>query len=179
MFEIITKTKNGCILLGPKVFKDHRGEFVKPFHYDGLKSIGITIDIKEEIFSISKKNILRGMHFQIPPHDHQKYVYCVKGRILDVIVDIRKNSPDYGTYFSAELSSENRRILLVPRGFAHGFLSLEDNSTVVYKTDTVYAPEHDCGIHWDSFGFDWPIKDPILSERDLSAKPLSHYESPF
>ena len=179
MFEIITKTENGCILLAPKVFKDQRGEFVKPYHWDSLTEIGIRIDVREEIFSVSKRNVLRGMHFQVPPYDHQKFVYCVKGRILDVIVDIRKNSAAYGSCFSAELSSENRRILLVPKGFAHGFLSMEEGSTVVYKTDTVYAPEHDRGIRWNSIGFDWPVENPVLSERDKTTPTLAEYESPF
>jgi dTDP-4-dehydrorhamnose 3,5-epimerase len=179
MFEVIEKTLNGCLLLAPKVFNDHRGQFVKPYHWDSLQGLGIHLEVKEEIFSVSKKNVLRGMHFQTPPFDHQKFVYCVKGRILDVIVDIRKKSPYYGSCFSAELSSENRRILLVPRGFAHGFLSLEEDSTVVYKTDTVYAPEHDQGIRWDSFGFNWPVMDPVLSRRDQDAPKFNEFESLF
>lgn len=179
MFEVMKKSKNGCKLIAPRVFKDDRGEFVKPFNWDGLQAVGIRLTLKEEIFSVSRKNVLRGLHFQVPPYDHQKLIYCVQGRILDVVVDIRRTSPHFGEVFSAELSSENRHILLVPRGFAHGFLSLEDNSTVVYKTDTVYAPDHDQGIKWDSINFEWPIAEPIVSERDSGTPKLIDFDSPF
>ena len=179
MFELIKRSTSGCKLIAPRVFRDDRGEFVKPYNWNGLQAVGVRLTVKEEIFSVSRKNVLRGLHFQIPPYDHQKLIYCVKGKILDVVVDIRANSPHFGEVFSAELSSENRRLLLVPRGFAHGFLSLEDYSTVVYKTDTVYAPDHDQGIRWDSIDFEWPLKHPLLSERDSITPALKDFVSPF
>lgn len=179
MFEIIRRVENGPILLQPTVFNDHRGTFVKPFHNEALHSIGISLDIREEIISVSKIHVLRGMHFQVPPHDHQKFIYCASGRILDVVVDIRKKSPGYRKCFSAELSDANRNILLVPKGFAHGFLSLQENSTVVYKTDAVYAPDYDMNIRWNSIGFDWPTEKPLLSHRDEVAQALADFDSPF
>jgi dTDP-4-dehydrorhamnose 3,5-epimerase len=121
------------------------------------------------------------MHFQLPPDDHQKIVYCISGRVLDVVVDLRIGGATYGQFFSAELSQNVPRLIVIPRGFAHGFVSLEDNSTLVYKTDCPYAPSSDSGIHWDSFGFRWPISasEAVMSIRDLQLPPLQDFRSPF
>lgn len=152
---------------------------MKPFHAGQLAEHGIEMSVREEFFSTSAKDVLRGMHFQIPPHDHQKLVYCIAGRVLDVILDLRKASPTYGKSASVELSADNRHLLFIPRGFAHGFLSLEEGSCMVYKTDAVHAPACDAGILWESFGFPWPIRQPLLSPRDAAFPPLEAFDSPF
>lgn len=171
----------GLKILRPFVFEDERGNFVKPFHEDQLAAHGIKIHIKEEFFSTSSAGVLRGMHFQAPPHSHQKLIYCITGKVLDVVLDIRKDSPTYGRAASFELSARNRHLVYIPKGFAHGFLSLEDASCLVYKTDSVYVPEHDRGILWNSFGFDWPslAGQATLSSRDNAHTPFPKFRSPF
>ena len=119
------------------------------------------------------------MHFQVPPHDHQKIIYCIRGRVLDVLLDLRKSSPTFGQAVGIELSQQNKHLLFVPKGFAHGFLSLENDSCLVYKTDAVHAPQHDQGIRWDSFGFDWPNVNPLVSGRDLIHTVFADFSSPF
>ena len=96
------------------------------------------------------------MHFQLPPHDHDKLVYCIRGRVMDVLLDLRKSSPTYGRSFGNEISANNHLMLYIPKGVAHGFLSLEDDSVLVYKTTTIHFPSHDAGVRWDSFGYTWP-----------------------
>ena len=119
------------------------------------------------------------MHFQLPPHDHAKLVYCVCGRVLDVLLDLRKASPTFGQTASAELSRANSHVFYIPAGIAHGFLSLEDESVMVYKTTTVHQPDHDAGIRWDSFGFDCGSATPIISVRDTALPRLQEFVSPF
>lgn len=179
MFKLETTSLEGAVLLRPKGFQDSRGEFIKTFHKEYYKKLGLVFDLKEEFFSISERNVLRGMHFQVPPYDHNKVVYCVQGKVLDIIVDLRRNSKTYGQSCDIELSAQNRLILFIPKGFAHGFLSLEDGTIMVYKSDCVYAPDHDTGIHWNSFGFDWPCRNPVVSKRDDLFQALTEFESPF
>ena len=169
----------GAYLIHPKFFKDKRGVFIKTFHIDTFKEQNIECDFKESFYSYSKKNVIRGMHFQNPPHDHAKLVYVSQGAVLDVLVDLRKGSPAYGKFFSAELSSENHQLIYIPQGCAHGYLSTKDNSCVIYMHTTVHVPGADTGIHFESFGFNWGVENPILSDRDKSFKHLSDYESPF
>ncbi|MFD0892791.1 dTDP-4-dehydrorhamnose 3,5-epimerase family protein [Luteolibacter ambystomatis] len=176
---LIDEPLPGVKILRPFVFEDARGNFVKPFHEDQLAAHGISMIVREEFFSTSAKDVLRGMHFQIPPHDHQKLIYCLSGRVLDVLLDLRKESPTYGKAASFELSAANHHVVHVPRGFAHGFLSLEDGSCMVYKTDAVHAADADKGLLWNSFGFEWPITDAIISGRDLAHPEFGSYASPF
>ena len=166
-------------ILKPFVFEDVRGNFVKTFHEAQLAEHGISMILREEFFSTSAKGVLRGMHFQLPPHAHQKLIYCISGRVLDVILDLRRSSPTFGQSVGIELSAKNRHVVYLPVGIAHGFLSLEDNSCLVYKTDAVHAPQQDAGIKWDSFGFDWPNADPLISGRDLTHPNFAEFESPF
>lgn len=176
----ITPTEiEGLFLLSPIIRNDERGSFFKNYHLDTFENQKLPTHWAEEYFSVSQKNVLRGMHFQVPPSDHYKMVTCLTGTVLDVVVDIRKASPSYGKVYSTELNSNNRSILIIPHGCAHGFLSLEDNSLMFYKVSTVYSPEHDKGIAWDSIDFDWTIENPILSERDNMHPPLKDFKSPF
>lgn len=119
------------------------------------------------------------MHFQIPPHQHSKIVFCPKGAILDVIIDLRKNSATYGRYFATELSKQNHKAYYIPEGFAHGFKSLTEDAITYYLVSSEYSKEHDTGIRYDSFGFDWEVENPIISERDLSFVALKDFESTF
>ena len=169
----------GCFVIQPKIFSDHRGLFVKTFHADIFAEHGIRLELGENIFSISKKDVVRGMHFQVPPCAHAKLVTCVSGAVLDVVVDLRKASPTFGQYAACELNSESRKVLYVPVGLAHGFLSLRDDSVVVYQASCVYAPEADRTLHWGSFGFPWPVAQPLLSDKDRNAPAMAHFHSPF
>lgn len=177
--KIINTSIHGLEILEPKIFEDNRGKFIKTFTKDFFKEKGLDIDIKETYYSISHKDVIRGMHFQTPPCEHIKLVYVPFGRILDVVVDLRKNSLTYGKYFSIELSSQNGNILLIPKGLAHGFKSLEDNTNVTYMQTTCYSPNNDTGIRYDSFGFDWQCDNPKISDRDLSFKSLKQFVTPF
>jgi dTDP-4-dehydrorhamnose 3,5-epimerase len=179
MFELIQEPLAGLKLLKPRIFSDPRGAFVKTYHENLYHGLGIDFALREEFFSISNKNVLRGMHFQTPPHAHNKLVYCVAGSVLDVVVDIRKDKPTFGQSVSFELSAANRHLLYIPVGFAHGFLALSDDACMVYKTDAAYAPENDTGIHWNSFGYQWPVEEPIISERDAAFDKLENFQSPF
>jgi dTDP-4-dehydrorhamnose 3,5-epimerase len=179
--QLISIPLPGIKVLRPFVFEDTRGNFVKPFHEEQLAYHGIAMSVREEFFSTSEIDVLRGMHFQIPPHSHQKLVYCITGRVLDVVLDIRKDSPTYGKAAAFELSAANRHVVHIPVGFAHGFISQEDKSCLVYKTDAVHAPECDAGILWNSFGFEWPSSTdtPTISLRDLNHPNFSNFKSPF
>lgn len=176
----IEETKfDGLFLIKPKIFTDIRGKFIKTFHEGFFKEFGLEMDIKECFYSISEKDVIRGMHFQIPPYDHEKLVYVTYGKIIDVCLDLRRNLETYGKYYSIEISDKNGYFLYIPKGIAHGFLSLEDNTTVTYLQTSVYKKEYDKGIHYNSFGFNWNCEKPILSDRDLQFPKLKDYNSPF
>lgn len=160
-------------------FDDARGNFTKTFHDTILKENDIDFILKESYFSISKKDVIRGMHFQTPPHQHAKIVFCPQGAILDVIIDLRKSSPTYGQHFAQELSDKNHKAYYIPEGFAHGFKSLTEDAVTYYLVSSEYSKEHDTGIRYDSFGFDWEVKNPVISERDLSFVTFGRFESPF
>jgi len=171
--NVLPTTLDGVFEIENKRFEDHRGGFVKAFHADEFSKNDLETDFKESFYSVSGKGVLRGMHFQLSPHDHAKLVYVTDGEILDVAVDIRKNSSTFGECFSTILSSENAKSLYMDKGFAHGFLVLSESATVVYMVSTVHAPESDSGIKWDSFGFDWGIDCPVVSDRDAAFDSIS------
>jgi len=168
-----------CFLIKPAKFSDIRGSFVKTLHEEIFAARGLMTTFAEEYYSYSKKGVLRGLHFQLPPHDHIKMVYCVYGRIMDAIVDLRKGSPTFGGHALFELSDENAQALYLGRGVAHGFYVLSNEAIVMYKVSTIYAPEHDAGILWNSAGVPWSDTMPIMSERDKGFPPLDQFESPF
>jgi dTDP-4-dehydrorhamnose 3,5-epimerase len=159
-------------------FVDTRGDFVKIFVRSVWEAQGVNFSSAEEYYSRSGANVIRGMHFQVPPHDHDKVVYCVTGVVEDVLLDLRKGG-NYGCHYSLMLSADEPTLLFIPKGIAHGFKSFTDGSLMVYKTSTEYAPEHDRGIRWDSFGYDWKCPSPIISERDQSHPALANFNSPF
>jgi dTDP-4-dehydrorhamnose 3,5-epimerase len=160
-------------------FKDKRGDFVKTIHSETFLNFGLDYKFEECFYSISNKNVIRGMHFQIPPDDHSKLVYLVSGRIIDVVLDIRKNSNTFGEYLTIELNSDQRQGLYIGKGLAHGFLSLEDNSIVEYHTTSSYSATNESGINFKSFGYDWGVTMPIVSERDLNFLSFADFTSPF
>jgi dTDP-4-dehydrorhamnose 3,5-epimerase len=158
---------------------DHRGAFTKTFHWDSLMEQGIQFELRESFYSISKKDVIRGLHFHKPPFDHAKIVFCSKGAILDVALDLRTDSATYGQHVMQELSAENHLAMYIPRGFAHGFLSLEEESQTFYFVDGVYDAASDTGILYQDAGINWPVESPILSERDLSFPSIHQFQSPF
>ncbi len=176
---ILDTNIDGLKVLEPKIFEDNRGNFIKTFNYDFFKDYGLELNFKESFFTTSYKNVIRGMHFQKPPYDHIKMVYVPKGKVQDVVLDIRKTSKTYGKYFSIELSDNNCKALIIPKGLAHGFKSLEDGTIIVYMQTQGYAPHSDDGIKYDSFGFDWNIDNPIVSQRDLNLTKFDEYQTPF
>jgi len=173
-----TKLK-GVYIIENKIFNDNRGSFVKTFNCDEFNESGLNFNLKESFYTVSKKGVIRGMHFQVPPFEHSKIVYVVSGKINDVIVDLRKQSITFGESICVELSEENGKSIYVPKGFAHGFEVMSDSAKVIYLTDSVYSPEHDNGILWNSFDFKWNTENPILSERDKNFIKLNEFESVF
>jgi len=157
------------ILITPAIFEDERGAFMETYRAGEFEAHGIGLPFVQDNHSISKKGVIRGLHYQLLPSAQGKIVRCVRGKIWDVAVDIRRGSPWYGKWVGCELSSENRRMLWIPPGFAHGFAALED-SEVLYKCSSEYNKECERGILWNDpqIGIDWMIKDPILSEKDAS-----------
>jgi dTDP-4-dehydrorhamnose 3,5-epimerase/CDP-3, 6-dideoxy-D-glycero-D-glycero-4-hexulose-5-epimerase len=160
---------------------DERGIFVKTFNKNVFNELNLNFEIRESYYSISKKDVIRGMHFQLPPNDHEKLVYVPHGAILDVVVDLRKKSLTYGKYIFVELSDQNKKSIFLPKGVAHGFKSLLDNTITVYNVSTEYNTLADTGIHYNSFGFDWNIIHPKVSLRDEALPELSFFceNNPF
>ena len=177
--ELIPTPLEGCYQVSPFFAQDERGTFVKTFHAEKFSALGLPIDWREEYYSSSRKGVIRGMHFQTPPHEHEKIVYCMQGQVLDVVMDMRKASPTYGKHFSVKLDAARGHGLMITKGMAHGFLALTEDVLMAYKVTTVYAPENDAGIRWDSFGFDWGVDQPIVSSRDYAHPKFSEFNSPF
>lgn len=159
--------------------EDARGVFVKTFHQASFIHAGIDFELRESFYSISNEHVIRGMHFQHPPHDHAKIVFCTQGAILDVALDIRTTSPTYGQYLTQELSADNHLAFYIPKGFAHGFKSLTPDALTFYLVSSENVKSADDGIRYDSFGLDWKIDAPILSERDLAFPSFKEFQSPF
>ena len=169
----------GAFLITLPSSQDVRGTFVKNYSGTLYKEAGMDFTLRESYFSFSKKDVIRGMHFQLPPHQHSKIVYCPQGAILDVIVDLRKGSPTYRQFYAHELSAENHKAVYIPEGFAHGFRSLTDDALTCYLVSSEYDKAHDTGILYSSIGFDWEVKEPVLSARDLSFVRMEAFDSPF
>jgi dTDP-4-dehydrorhamnose 3,5-epimerase len=172
---------DGVMILTPQRHGDARGFFSESWNRRRLQDAGIDIDFVQDNHSLSERaNTLRGLHFQTPPHAQAKLVRCGRGRLWDVAVDIRQGSPTYGQHVGVELSFENGKQLLVPAGFAHGFVSRAPETEIIYKCSDYYAPECDRAIHWDSCGIDWGLTgDPLLSDKDSAAPGIDTLDSPF
>jgi dTDP-4-dehydrorhamnose 3,5-epimerase len=169
-------------LIEPNVFGDHRGFFMESYNYKSFCLHGIDNEFIQDNHSLSvESNVLRGLHYQLYPKAQTKLVRATAGKIFDVVVDIRHGSPTYGQWEGFILSAENKLQLLVPKGFAHGFCTLVPNSEVQYKVDEVYSPEHDRGIAWNdpALAIDWPVSNPILSDKDGKHPVLADAEINF
>ena len=165
----------------PRRFGDARGFFAETWNARAFAEAGIDATFVQDNHSLSATTgTLRGLHFQAPPHAQGKLVRCGRGRLLDVAVDIRRGSPTYGRWTGAELSAENGAMLWIPAGFAHGFVTREPDTEIVYKCTDFYAPDADGGIRWDGCGIDWGLDgDPVLSEKDAAAPTLAAFDTPF
>jgi len=169
--KVITTEIDGVVILEPRVFVDDRGYFMESYNKKIFKELGITADFVQDNQSLSAEvGTLRGLHFQLNPRAQSKIVRCVTGAIYDVAVDIREGSCTYGEWVGVNLSGDNHRQLVVPKGFAHGFCTLVPNTIVAYKVDEFYCSEYDGGILWNDpdLGIDWPVAEPVLSEKDTT-----------
>jgi len=179
--ELINTGISDLWVIKPKVFADARGYFFESYNKELFASNGLNLNFVQDNQSLSHKGVLRGLHFQNPPYAQGKLVRVITGAVYDVAVDIRKNSPTYGKYFGAELSEENKLMMYIPEGFAHGFLTLRDNTVFSYKCTNLYNnPSEDC-IKWDdkTIGIKWNVENPLLSEKDLNGKEYASYISQF
>lgn len=172
---------SGLLIIQPRVFPDERGYFFESFNAKTLKNKGLDVSFVQDNISMSQKGVLRGIHFQKPPYAQGKLVQVLRGAVLDVAVDLRKNSPTYGEHYAHILSEENKTQLYVPEGFGHGFVTLEDNTLFSYKCTNFYNKKSEGSILWNdkNLGIDWQIKNPIISEKDKIAKPFLNFTSPF
>jgi dTDP-4-dehydrorhamnose 3,5-epimerase len=171
----------GVLIIKPTVFEDSRGYFFESYNEQVLRDAGLAEAFVQDNQSLSQKGVLRGLHFQAPPYAQGKLVRVIKGAVLDVAVDIRKNSPTYGKSFSIELNEKNKTMLWVPKGFAHGFLTLQNDTVFYYKCTGYYNKSSEGCLGWDDadIGIDWGITNPILSEKDKLGLPLKGFISPF
>lgn len=170
---------SGCFNFQFKKAFDERGGFFKPYSRGALELLGVRPNFSECFYSTSKRGVIRGMHFQIPPFSHEKLVFVVSGEILDVVLDLRIGSKTYGEFSNITLAGGNGSALYIPAGVAHGFQSLTADAVVGYLTTAEHHPNADQGIHYKSFGMQWPISPAIVSSRDNSFQALSDFYSPF
>ena len=180
-FKFIRQSIPEVVIIEPRVFRDKRGFFIETYKYSEFEDAGIRDHFIQDNHSQSAVGVLRGLQYQINPGAQGKLLRCLKGRIFDVAVDIRKGSPDYGKWIGVELSDENNKMIYIPPGFAHGFLTLSDMAEVFYKCTNEYSPAHERGIAWNDpeINIDWPVKSPILSEKDQSYPVLKDADNNF
>lgn len=179
--EFIKTPIEGLIIIKPKIFTDSRGYFFESFNKKIFAKNGIDIDFVQDNQSLSQKGTVRGLHLQNSPFAQAKLVRVIKGKVLDIAVDIRKNSPTYGQHYSCELSEENQVQFFIPTGFAHGFATLEDNTIFSYKCSNFYNKESEDSIYWNDpdLKINWGVEKPILSEKDKQSKSFKEFKSLF
>lgn len=181
-FEFERLSIPDVILITPTVMRDHRGYFYEMYKNSEYKKLGIPADFLQDCYSLGKKGVVKGLHYQLNPMAQGKLMHIVSGRAIEFVVDIRKGSPYFGKWTSAELSAENKKIMWIPEGFAGGIAILEDNTLLFYKTTKEYSKQHERGILWNdpAIGIDWPkFGNPILSEKDTKHPPLKDAEMNF
>lgn len=179
MFKKIETSIPGCFELIPRKIEDDRGWFVKTFHHNVYENLGFETDWREEYYSVSHKGVLRGLHFQLPPHDHEKLVYCTFGEVIDAVVDLRVGSPMYGQHVLFQLNAAKANMIYISKGCAHGFYTVSDTATMMYKVSSIYAPDADIGVLWNSLDIRWPDQSPVVSVRDAGFKAFNDFISPF
>lgn len=179
--EVIETKIKDLLIIKPRVFADARGYFFESYNETVFKQNGINANFVQDNQSLSNTGVLRGLHFQAPPFEQGKLVRVITGAVLDVAVDIRKNSPTYGEHVAMELTEENKTMFYIPPGFAHGFLTLRDNTIFSYKCTNVYNKASEGCVLWNDkdININWNISNPILSEKDLVGTPLTEFTSPF
>jgi dTDP-4-dehydrorhamnose 3,5-epimerase len=179
--EIIETKLKGVLLIKPRVFEDARGYFFESYNEENFRKAGLKLNFVQDNQSLSQKGVLRGLHFQNPPHAQGKLVRVITGSVFDVAVDIRKGSATYGQWFGQELTEKNKWMMYIPEGFAHGFATLEDNTIFAYKCTNFYNKGAEDCLLWNDpeIGIDWSLKDPLLSEKDLQGKRLKEFQSQF
>jgi len=181
MIKVHTEIDN-CFIFQLQKFTDKRGFFVKTYSKTIFNKLGLSFfDSHEEFYSLSNKDVIRGFHFQRPPNDHDKIIYCTKGRILDVIVDLRRSSKTFLKHIKIDLSENSNKLVFIPKGCAHAFYTFEDDSIIMYKVNSEYSQQNDVGVNWKSFEIDWPMpsKEYIISERDNKLPLFSDFNNPF
>ncbi len=179
--EIIQTPIQGLLIIKPRVFADNRGYFYESWNRADFAKAGIHTDFVQDNQSLSQRGVLRGLHFQNPPHAQAKLVRVIQGAVLDVAVDIRKDSPTYGQHFSVELTADNKISFLIPAGFAHGFLTLQDNTIFSYKCSALYNKDSEGCLLWNdpSLAIHWNTENPALSEKDLTGSAFRGFNSLF
>lgn len=178
--ELIPTEIADCYEVCTNVFSDMRGTFTKTYHVGLFEKLGLNTIWREQFWSSSVAGVIRGMHFQIPPQDHIKMVSCARGVVSDVIIDLRRNSATYGKHIVHELRADSGKMMYIPRGMAHGFLTLSPDAVLLYMVETVHNPLCDRGLRWDACGINWPLSNPpIISTRDLSFPAFAEFASPF
>ena len=179
--EIIKTHIDGLLVIKPNIFEDERGHFFESWSKKAYQDVGLELDFVQDNQSLSQKGVLRGLHFQNPPFAQGKLVRVIKGSVIDVAVDIRKDSVTYGKHFSIKLSEENKKIFWIPPGFAHGFASLENNTIFTYKCTEVYNKESEGVLLWNDtdLNINWGVEKPLVSEKDLTAISFKHFTSAF
>ena len=179
--EIIKTSIKDLLVIRPDVFKDERGYFFESYNKERLAKEGLTMNFVQDNESKSAKGVLRGLHFQKPPYAQGKLVRVVKGSVMDVAVDLRKDSPTYGKWESVVLSEDNKLLFWIPEGFAHGFVTLEDETVFNYKCTNIYNKESEGSLLWNDpdINIDWNIENPILSEKDKVSPLFKNFETPF
>ena len=176
----LTSTKiTDCYQLEPKIYKDNRGSLINTFSHNFFSQKGLDTSFHSDLYSVSKRGVLRGLHFQIPPYEYSKLVYCIEGTILDVIFDMRKKSNTYAKYETFILDSSRANMVYMPPGIAHGFYVLSHKAIVGYKISKIYSKNHDMGILWNSVGIPWKDNKPILSRRDSLFPTFQNFNNPF
>lgn len=179
--HIIETNIPGLLEIAPRVFGDHRGYFYESYNKEAFQNFGVNFEFVQDNQSLSSRGVLRGLHFQNPPFAQGKLVRVIQGSVLDVVVDIRKNSPTYGHHHKVLLSGENKLMFWIPPGFAHGFVTLEDDTIFSYKCTNVYNKESEGSVLWNdpALNIDWGIDKPQLSAKDEEARPLAELETQF
>jgi dTDP-4-dehydrorhamnose 3,5-epimerase len=179
--QIIKKPIEGLLIIKPKVFGDERGYFFESWSKQAYENIGLDLSFVQENQSLSQKGVLRGLHFQNPPFAQGKLVRVIKGSVIDVAVDIRKDSITYGEHLAIKLSEENKKIFWIPPGFAHGFVALENDTIFTYKCTGVYNKESEGALAWNDtdLNIDWGVKNPLVSEKDMVAGSFKDFKSQF
>ena len=179
--KIINMPLDGLLVFAPEIYEDDRGYFFESWNKKIFKEFGLNYEFNQDNQSLSKYGVLRGLHFQNPPHAQGKLVRVVKGKVLDVVVDIRKNSSTYGSHYKIELSETNKLIFWIPPGFAHGFITLENDTIFSYKCTSVYNKQSEQALLWSdkTLNIDWQIKKPIVSQKDQNAIKFLSFKSKF